>query len=147
MSGDGTHGYPAGWCIHYRSPAESDTCQAGVNYAELNGGTTDGMLQHLPCFMPKSGQTLARVKCDKCRPPTQDEIATHNAFVREHAGYVIRVLASIDEWRRDHKRQSATMYLDCPACQGKNGRILVVLLPGGHTSGKCSTPGCLTWIE
>lgn len=44
------------------------------------------------------------------------------------------------------KKRGVTGSMDCPACEG--GKISYgVSSYNGHTSGACSTPGCLSWIE
>ncbi len=52
----GDPGYPAGWCIHYRSSHGGETftdCEAGIPFAVWNAVKFDTR----PCFLGKDGES------------------------------------------------------------------------------------------
>ncbi len=63
----GDPGYPAGWCIHYRSSHSGETftdCEAGIPFAVWNATKFDAR----PCFLDKDGQSKPRCSDMRSHP-------------------------------------------------------------------------------
>ncbi len=60
-------------CVHFTG-IQHDTCEAGIAYRDVNGGRKH--LAVLPCLpnMPHLAREES-VPCEKCRFPTEEEIA------------------------------------------------------------------------
>ena len=142
-------GYRAGWCIHYRynrgaKTPEENTCEAGVRY-----DTIDRIMAKSPCFI-KPGETAAdRSPCAKLRPPTTEEIAAHEEWSAKRRADLTTVMVAIAPWRMEQKKKrvGASQVIDCPACHGKHSLSLSISGYNGHVHGRCSTEGCVSWME
>ncbi|HEY1244338.1 MAG TPA: hypothetical protein VGF29_05850 [Hyphomicrobiaceae bacterium] len=136
----GDPGYPAGWCIHYRSAGRHDTCEKGVPYDSFKGD--DAKFDRRPCF---TAGTHERAHCGHRRVPTADEIEAHEAWAKERRSVLFTVLEGIMPWRQRWSGKSHSEVVECPACGGR----LHLSISGynGHVHGRCETPGCVSWME
>ncbi len=141
----GDPGYPAGWCIHYRSSHGGETftdCEAGIPFAVWNAVKFDTR----PCFLGEDGESKpGAATCALIRKPTAEEIAAHEEWVRGRMGQLGIVMQGISEWRKAHKGKSAREVVECPACKGR--LRLSIAAYNGHVHGHCETDGCVSWME
>lgn len=141
-------------CIHYTGclNPRSPTCKAGVNYREHAGGDGFGWVKRLPCFKLENCDPAAVVKCDQYREPTAEEIAAHEAEVQAAiAKLMTAYTGKVREWheanRWDRKNpKAATGKVPCEVC-GKGEIHLTMAAYNGHVWGKCTTEGCISWME
>lgn len=141
-------------CIHYRgalNPAHK-TCKAGVDYRELVGHNNPGWVRLLPCsaFDALDGQT--KVQCPHFRAPTPEEIDEDERKTNESmAKFMVAYTGKVREWREANKwdrknPKSATGKVPCEVCH--KGEIhLTMSSYNGHVWGKCTTDGCVSWME
>lgn len=73
----GGSGFAPGWCVHFRSMARHDTCEEGIGYTELNGGSEYRRMFKLPCFIRGDDKPGQRVPCERFKAPTVEENALH----------------------------------------------------------------------
>lgn len=141
-------------CIHYTGclNPRSPTCKAGVNYREHAGGDGFGWVKRLPCFKLENGDPAAVVKCDLYQEPTAEQIAAHEAEVQAAiAKLMTAYTGKVREWREANKwdrknPKAATGKVPCEAC-GKGEIHLTMAAYNGHVWGKCTTEGCISWME
>lgn len=138
----GDPGYAGGWCIHYRSPSEHDTCEAGVPCGNWKGTP----MATQPCFLDSGKPRAGALPCSHLRLPTAEEIAAHDAWVKERIERRGQVMLAIMPWRKANKGRSATDIRDCPT--GCGGKLhLSIAAYNGHVHGRCTTEGCVSWME
>jgi hypothetical protein len=141
-------------CKHYTgalNPRTSGTCSVGVNYRALVGGEVFGWISRLPCTAgePRCGE---RVTCDKFQAPTPEEIAEDKRQIDESIRkFTVAYTGNVREWRNANKwdrknPKSAQGKVPCEAC-GKGEIHLSMAAYNGHVHGKCTTEGCLSWME
>jgi hypothetical protein len=145
---EGDPGYAAGRCIHYRSPSAGggrpghDTCEAGVDYASFHGVKFD----RRPCFLDTGGCSKPdAIACEHLRPPSPEEIAAHETWIKGRMSQLGVVMAGIYAWRIKHKGKSHAEIVECPACKGQLS--LSISAYNGHVHGHCRTAGCVSWME
>ena len=126
-------------CKHFNG-VQHDRCKAGVNYRETfpppwgKGG--------LPCI--EHGSTL----CDKADWPTNDEA---RAAALESIAATERMLAPLRAVHQDAKSRGlgkghgGANSCTCPNCGGLISYSVAAV--NGHVCARCSTQGCVAWIE
>lgn len=70
-------GFAPGWCVHFRTMARNETCEEGIGYTALNGGTEYRRMHKLPCFIKSGDKPGQRIQCERFKAPTAEEIALH----------------------------------------------------------------------
>jgi hypothetical protein len=138
-------GFAPDWCVHFRSMARHGTCEKGIDYTALNGGSEYLRMQKLPCFIKAGEKPGQRVHCEHFRAPTADEIALHKQSVEDRLRLVMTVKAGIVPWRVKHQGSSHSEIVECPACRGL--LHLSIKAHNGHVWGNCETSGCVSWTE
>lgn len=131
------------FCNHYQSMSEHKECAAGVVYETLKGIPFDKR----PCFCtngkPNGGG------CDKAEYPTPEEIAARDAEITKRMNDIGKVRAAIvthlgGPWKKRMAGNAGS--ITCPACEtgcvnySRSGY-------NGHIHARCSTPGCVAWME
>jgi hypothetical protein len=135
-------GYPAQWCVHYRSPSEADTCEAGVSYERFRQSAP----LPWPCFMDKDGKPKPDTAiCWDQRPATTEEIEAHKQWARESTRKLLTALEVISPWRKQNKGKGVSEIVPCPICAGH--LHLTISKGNGHVWGRCETEGCVSWVE
>ncbi len=76
-------GFAPDWCVHFRSMAQHKTCDAGIDYTDLNGGSEYRRMYRLPCFIINGEKPDQRVCCERFRAPTADEIVLHKQWCED----------------------------------------------------------------
>lgn len=140
------------FCKHYRAMSEHDTCKAGVKYADLPRGPAR------PCFWERCdrrGNALSPMpappsSCSLASFPDEAEIAEDEAKSRERFGLVGKarnaIVASLGgPWKRGTPGSQGR--IDCPACDGKGTLSFTRAGCNGHIHARCSTGGCVSWME
>lgn len=125
-------------CKHFNG-TQHQTCKAGIAYADVKtiDKTAVGRPPlHLPCLG----------ECDTCPSreySTPEEIAAQEA---EAMKYISAVMIAMPAVKRAVGRQrGAAGNMTCPVC--KTGTLAYFVARNRHTSGACSTPDCVQWIE
>lgn len=135
----GDPGYAAGWCIHYGyERGKGPVCEAGQNPSQWKYGDS-------PCFLDKQGQSKpGAAHCECLRRPTAEEIAAHHGWLAERMNRTAVAMAAIEPFRKTHRGRGAE--IDCPVCkQGKLG--FSIAASNGHCHARCTTAGCVSWME
>jgi hypothetical protein len=142
-------------CIHYTgalNPAAGPACKQGINYRELVGGDPVGWVTRLPCSAVMEPRNGAKVSCDKHQLPTPEEIAEDERRTAESVRkFMVAYTGKVREWREANKwdrknPKSAAGKVPCEVCS--TGEIHLLMHEyNGHVHGKCSTEGCVSWME
>lgn len=141
-------------CVHYTGALNprSPTCKEGVNYRKLVGGTIDGWVTRLPCMPMELRGEGQKAVCPKFRAPTPEEIAADKRETDEAVKkMMVAYTGKVREWREAQKWSkknpvSATGKVSCEAC-GTGEIHLSMSGYNGHIWGKCTTDGCVSWME
>lgn len=143
-------------CVHYNgaiNPVTKGICRAGVNIRTLVGGPQEGWLTRLPCHpMPREAVNGERCSCDKFRLPTAEEVAeSKRASDEAMRKFMVAFSGNVLEWRKANtwskkNPKGATGTVPCEAC-GKGEIHLSMSEYNGHVWGKCTTEGCVSWME
>lgn len=137
----GDPGYAAGWCIHYCSPQHSKVCEAGIPFDRWRETKYD----QRPCFLTDKGESKpGALSCENFRRPTAEEIAAHRQWLGERMNRMAVAMAAVLPFRKTHRGRSAE--IDCPVC--KTGRLgFAIAASNGHCHARCTTAGCVAWME
>lgn len=138
-------GFPPEWCVEFRTMAQHQTCEAGIDYTALNGGSEYRRMYQLPCFIKAGEKPGSRIHCEHFRAPTTEEIAQHRQSADDRQNLVMTVKAGIAAWRVKHQGSSHSEIVECPACRGQ--LHLSIRAHNGHVQGRCETSGCVNWTE
>jgi hypothetical protein len=125
-------------CAHFNG-VQNDTCKAGVNYESAfpTGG--------IPCFRVSESPG----RCSLVQLPTREQ-ATQRYEERE-----AQIEKSLNAMRAAHadaaekgfgKRNGGVSQCPCPACGTGTIRYSVASL-NGHMHARCTTQGCVSWME
>jgi len=152
---EGGPGQRPGWCVHYGydRAKRRPTCAVGLDPERWLPGYRDmpspkpPYVDLCPCFLrngqPKSRETFV---CDRLRLPTPEEIALHNAWFEQQMAKQAKVGELVLAWRTKHKGTTYREVVDCPACGGE--KTLSLSIAGrNHVHGRCTTKGCVSWME
>ncbi len=131
------------FCKHFRSVVEHKTCKAGVPYESLKGISA----KEWPCFM-RRGQVFPG--CDKQDMPTPEEIEAEEREWEESSKRIAAARRAIvahlgGPWKRGMEGSAGV--IDCPACGGKQALQFRRAGYNGHIHARCSTEGCVSWME
>jgi hypothetical protein len=141
-------------CRYYTgaiNPRGNGCCDAGVNYRELVGGDSFGWVRRLPCSKVLRDDATA-VTCAKFQLPTPEEVAESERKSAESIRkFMVAYSGKVREWREANKwdrknPKGATGKVPCEVCT--TGEIHLSMSEyNGHVWGKCSTEGCVSWME
>jgi hypothetical protein len=141
-------------CRHYNgaiNPRSNGVCDAGVNYRDLVGGDIAGWVTRLPCCAmgARGGE---KVVCAKHSLPTAEEVAESKRRSDESIRkFMVAYSGKVREWREANKwdrknPKAASGEVPCEVCG--TGKILLSMAAyNGHVWGKCTTDGCVSWVE
>jgi nitrite reductase/ring-hydroxylating ferredoxin subunit len=142
-------------CVHYTgaiNPRAGGVCAAGVNYRELVGGDVTGWVTRLPCCAGEVRGGGEKAACPHLRYPTSDELAEDKKRTDAHiAKFMVAFTGKVREWREANKwdrrnPKGATGKVPCDSC-GIGEIYLSMASVNGHVHGKCTTLGCVSWME
>jgi hypothetical protein len=141
-------------CIHYTgaiNPHSKGVCQKGINYRELVGGPIQGWVSRIPCVSMEA-RGGEKVSCSQFQAPTPEQIAEDKRKTDESMRrFMVAYSGKVREWREAQgwskkNRVGATGVVPCEACG--NGEVhLSMAAYNGHVHGKCTTDGCVSWME
>lgn len=137
----GDPGYPANWCIHFRSMGKYDTCEKGVRFDSFKGA--DAKMDRMPCFTTPVG--VEKAPCEHRRVPTQEEVVAHKEWVRGQTHLLGTVMIGILPWREKWQGRNHHEVVECPACKGR--LHLSIAGSRSHVHGRCETVNCVSWME
>ena len=133
-------------CRHFNG-LMNDKCEAGVSYESVRVSGEPGKGYNLPCFKDCSVGCTCKNQSFK----THDEITAEIDAVRKHFEHTMLARSAIVEhlggqWK--HGMSGASGRIDCPACKA-SGLTLRFTRSGynGHIHARCSTEGCVSWME
>lgn len=152
-----------GHCVHFNG-SHNKACNAGVDYHEAFGHEDGTMLRapciqeykshekvggkYVPIWRPWDRKGRAVIVCQKLRLPTPEEIAADEAAwqaVIQRMTVVTPVVSAWRTWTKKNRVAKAEV-IDCPTkCGGK--LHLSQSAHNGHVWGKCTTEGCVSWME
>lgn len=124
----------AGRCVHFTG-IQHRACNAKVRY-DLLGWP-------LPCMKTTDGGEVGQ--CVERRWPKAEEIAAEVAMYEDYTRKFLAVQSLVSQIKRDYQGQNWGGVVECPVCNGK--LHLSHARYNGHVWGRCSTPGCLVWME
>jgi hypothetical protein len=127
-------------CKHYSGNVYCrGPCDAGVNVRERVGGPDDGWLMRSPCFPEHAEKAFA---CKDFALPTKEELEAEKREQRASLERIARARAAILE--AGAKPRSAGQ-LPCPVCE--RGTLSWSMASNGHVHARCTTAGCVSWME
>lgn len=140
-------------CVHSTGVLNprAPECKMGINYRQLVGGEDAGWATRAPCttMEPRNGE---KVSCPHLRMPTAEEIAEDKRQSDERMKrFMAAYSGKVREWRQAQNwsksnRVAASGKVPCEACNA--GEIhLTMSAYNGHVWGKCTTEGCVEWME
>jgi hypothetical protein len=129
-----------GRCKHYNGEVyRRGPCNAGVKVRERTGGSDAGWLIRTPCFKEHTAPAL---RCEHYTEPTAEELAAEKAEQRASIERIGTARLAILEVGA--KPRSAGN-LPCPVC--KAGTLHWTMASNKHIHARCSTAGCVAWME
>jgi len=137
-------------CIHWTG-TQTKLCKEGIDFRALVGGSEFGWVTRLPCI-DLEAKDGAKAICAKFRAPTPEEVAEDKRQTDEYsARFMVAYTGNVRAWRETQKwskknRVAASGTVPCEVC--KTGEIhLTMAAYNGHVWGKCTTLGCVSWVE
>lgn len=135
------------WCKHYNG-LTNECCNAGIKYdsvAVLHELPKGGSVPCIPNWN-RDGEA----KCGKFELRTPEEIAAYEqAMAKRFVHTGMARLAIVDHlglpWR--HGTPGASGSIGCPCCGGKGSLAFSRSGYNGHINARCSTAGCVSWME
>lgn len=162
-----------GTCIHFNGLSfghggKPHCCGAGVDYRKEFRGHEPGIALRMPCTefherpvhgrgtSIKSGEASVLTPVDRkgqtvipCALRVEPTIEQVDAWRKERDAHMAKVFIAFEvaaKWRTKGKPPAdRSEVIDCPACTGK--LHLYQSAFNGHVHGKCTTPGCVSWME
>lgn len=133
-------------CVHFRG-IQHETCTVGINLRQLVGGPDLGWARRIPCLLMDADQ--CEVTCDSRKLPTREEAEVEVIRSDEQ---MQKTLAAFRAAREDAKAKGYMVGhggRDSMACPTKCDGTLHYSVAGvnGHMHGRCTTEGCVSWME
>lgn len=139
-------------CVNFNG-IMNDACKAGVKYDDVRismeiipeGGTETRTVKRLPCFMDEARE--GGCTCSKRHFRTADEIAVAVADRHRRIADIGAARSAITADAGPYKRgEGKSGRIPCPVCTVGS---LAYSRAGinGHVHARCSTTGCVSWME
>lgn len=139
-------------CKHFGG-CRPPVCDAGVNIREVTGGPQDGWLIRIPCCSTpeiRGGKPVPRAACEKFCLPTDEEFAASERETFDLIEASRRMMQKASEFfgrvRTENRGRSASGTDPCPACPNGTLRWSIAAY-NGHIHARCSTPGCISFMQ
>lgn len=133
------------YCQHYDGRAtiqHNGCCHAGVRYHEIGSNANER-----PCIGGHTMQNALQL-CPKWSRNTEEDGQRRHNEIEEAMARMRMVGQVVREWRTWTKenRVAKKEAIDCPT--GCGGKLhLSQAAYNGHVWGKCTTQGCVSWME
>jgi hypothetical protein len=138
------------WCVHYTG-LQHESCKAGVKYADVKADvefqthraserTPYTHHQAHPCFF---GENKLAKPCPHMRFPTSDQIRAHDEESDSHFRNTDVARKAITDATQGKRGVQGA--LACPVCI--TGKLGYSVASNGHIHARCSTAGCVAWME
>lgn len=118
-------------------------CYAGIIYDDLDRDCRMPGRKALPCIISFDDSNPKRVKCELSEYPTQEELEARERKVKESIRKIGIARKSITEHMQG---KSGGGDIQCPVC-GTGKLLFIVSEVNGHIHAKCTTSGCVAWME
>lgn len=130
-----------GTCVHFTG-IQHDSCEAKIRYQDIRGGVG------LPCV---NGNKAPSTCCAGYLDPTPEQVAEWEAKCAASMDRFRKAMPAVNEWRKaqawsKRNRVSARGTVPCAAC-GTGTIHLSMAASNGHAWGRCTTAGCVSWVE
>lgn len=128
-------------CVHFTG-IDNDTCRAGVEYKQFRSAET-GYRDRLPCH-----RKCAHIACEHREFPSEAEVQRQ---LDAHEKAAAKMFGALDAVHADAKARGlrkghgGTGAVKCPNCGGEIAYSVASF--NGHIWGKCSTVGCVAWMQ
>lgn len=125
-------------CEHFTG-TQNEACKAGHRYAEIG--------RPFPCLAPYDG--AERPGCPDLLLPTAEQLEAREREMRrflENMGKARTAIVAHIEARGKKDRDDAGT-LPCPCCEGGTLAYRYAGAYNGHIHARCSTEGCVAWME
>lgn len=141
-----------GTCVHFTG-IQHKACKLGYVYDQLQ--------KPLPCIhshrvnWPKEKrgeqEPCNHGECKDFLAPTPEQVAAHEQEIKERLALLSKAMKPVNEWRAaqnwsKQNRRGAQGTVPCAGC-GVGTIYLSMAAYNGHVHGKCTTPGCVSWME
>jgi len=131
-------------CIHYTGSI-NEVCSAGVKYHDVIDKTTTP--HSLPCI---GSYNPGGATCEKCQLPTAEEIAADEAALKQRIEGIGKARSAIvvacgGHWKKGVPGSNGV--IDCPVCEKPKALGFSRSGYNGHIHARCSTAGCVSWME
>lgn len=128
----------------YFNGVQNVRCQAGVKYDDF--ANRDLLI---PCLnvvpLPTAKRPMGT--CDKRECYTEADMDARDAKIEASHARHRKAAPVITQIRAANKGRSASGTIPCPACDGKGTLHWRISGYNGHMAGRCTTAGCLNWME
>lgn len=130
-------------CVHFNG-VQNKTCEAGISYDSVRVAG-----QGFPCLRGKFDKHGEELACNTRRWPTEEEIAAECEEADRDIAETLLALDAINKDAAQHgykKGNGGTGEVACPVCSTGKLRYRVAGY-NGHRAAKCSTDGCVCFME
>lgn len=127
-----------GTCKHFRGSMVP--CVKGVDLKKLTGGGPGWM-----CRLPCRSASLEKMSCEWYEEPTQADIEAEAVEVERLRERMRKIEPAIQALKRKHRGCTGSGSVECPA--GCGGTLKYAISGNGHMHARCSTDGCLSFME
>jgi hypothetical protein len=140
----------AGRCIHFTGIMNKQ-CKAGVTYPDGPLPCLRERVVNFPKERRGEVEKLPHSECASYTDPTPEQIEASEREFQDYTDKWSRAMVGVGEWRKAQgwskkNRVSATGKVPCAGCG--NGEIhLSMAALNGHVWGRCTTKGCVSWME
>lgn len=123
-----------GTCKHFTG-VQNDTCSAGLDYDEVVDRSVRPY--RWPCLSGGTG-------CDRAKLPTREEAEEDDKKQIESIRNFLTAREAI--CKAAGNKRGLRDSIDCPICESGRLSYSIAAL-NGHIHAKCSTDGCVQWME
>lgn len=134
------------FCEHYTG-LHDNACAAGVVYESIQLGKGTPQMS-MPCVIgSRRDYNPLGATCDKCKMPTPEELAAQDTRRFQDMALARNAIVAHlgGKWQRG--MPSASGVIDCPVCETKQSLQFSRAGRNGHIHARCSTIGCVNWME
>lgn len=144
------------WCRHHKGNVLHAECALGVDIEALVtdqvGAEKQGRHYMLPCHNGRL-DGIAKATCDKCSLLTVDELRAADEEAQRAVAEFMERSRSLEPWTQSIRNRvrfngkSMSGVSDCPICETSRALHWSCSAHNLHIHAKCTTDGCVSFME
>ena len=138
-------------CVHFNG-TQNERCDAGIRYkdVELLNPDEKAFPRHsVPCWIEDETFNPAKLDCSSRVLPTEEQLAEEDRKSARHTEHMVAARRAIMAFVKegDALKENTAGRIPCPNCKTGTLHFRRAGAYNGHVHARCTTEGCVAWME